>query len=320
MNQSLSVDSSVLLFRSIQVSFSNVFMDRKFSYHILLHSIILMWGFTGILGKLIHLDAFNIVWFRVVIALLSLGIALAFLKKSVSLTSGKELIKIMGVGLLVTIHWITFFTAIQLSTASLGILCLSTTTLHVTWLEPLVMKRKFSWLEFSMGLLVVYGIYFVSSDFNSTEFLALVYGLVAALCAALFSVFNAALSQTIPSYKITFYEMLTGVVFLSMILIYRGKMDSTLFVMAWSDFVWLLFLGILCTSFAFLATIEVVKRLGAFTVSLSINLEPVYTILLAIFILNEDKLLGRQFYVGTLIIIAVVILNAILKKANSKIA
>ena len=295
----------------------NMYLHRKFSYHILLHSIIFMWGFTGILGKLIYLDAFNIVWFRVLIAFLALGMALLFLKKSVSLSSGKELFKIMGVGLLVTLHWVTFFTSIQLSTASLGILCLSTTTLHVTWLEPLVMKCKFSWVEFSMGLLVVYGIYFVSSDFNSTEYEALIYGLVAALCAALFSVFNASLSQTIPSYKLTFYEMLTGLVFLSLIFLYQGKMNETLFEITWSDFGWLLFLGVLCTSFAFLATIEVVKRLGAFTVSLSINLEPVYTILLAIFILKEDKLLGRQFYVGALIIIVVVLINALLKKKNS---
>lgn len=296
-------------------------MLKKYKYHTLLHLIIFMWGFTGILGVLIHLEAFYIVWHRVLIAFLALGIALIFMKKSVKITSPKELLKFFGVGIIVALHWMTFYTSIQLSTASLGILCLSTTTLHVTWLEPLFMKRKFSKLEFFFGLIVIYGIYFVSRDFNPKDYEALAYGLCSALFAALFSVFNARLAQDSPSYKITFYEMLAALVFLTIVLVAQGNFTAELFSMNTSDFLWLLFLGILCTSFAFLATIEVVKRLGAFTVSLSINLEPVYTILLAIFILKENKVLGSQFYIGAAIIVLVVIANAVLKyyqKANEK--
>lgn len=272
-----------------------------------------MWGFTGILGKLIHLDAFVIVWHRVLIAFVALGIALSFMGRSLKVPNPRDLISIAGVGVIVALHWMTFYKSIQLSTASLGILCLSTTTLHVTWLEPLIMKRKFSWIEFLMGLVVIYGIYFVSSDFDPNDYEALAYGLVSALCAALFSVFNARLAQDIPSAKITFYELIIGFIFLSCVLLLEGRFDSSLFVMTTSDLLWLLFLGILCTSFAFLATIEVVKRLGAFTVSLSINLEPVYTILLAIVILNENEVLGSQFYIGSIIIVCVVVANAILK-------
>lgn len=296
-------------------------MLKKYKYHTLLHLIIFMWGFTGILGVLIHLEAFYIVWHRVLIAFLALGIALIFMKKSVKITSPKELFKFFGVGIIVALHWMTFYTSIQLSTASLGILCLSTTTLHVTWLEPLFMKRKFSKLEFFFGLIVIYGIYFVSRDFNPKDYEALAYGLCSALFAALFSVFNARLAQDSPSYKITFYEMLAALVFLTIVLVAQGNFTAELFSMEVSDFLWLLFLGTLCTSFAFLATIEVVKRLGAFTVSLSINLEPVYTILLAIFILKENKVLGSQFYIGAAIIVLVVIANAVLKyyqKANEK--
>lgn len=288
-------------------------MFSKYKYHILLHLIIFMWGFTGILGKLIHLDSLLIVWHRVLIAFIALWIALRFMKKSLKIPKPKDLIAIAGVGVIVAIHWLTFYKSIQLSTASLGILCLSTTTLHVTWLEPLIMKRKFSWIEFLLGLIVIYGIYFVSSDFNPNDFEALAYGLVSALCAALFSVFNAKLAQDIPSSKITFYELVVGFIFVSGVLLLNGKMDANLFTMTMSDFLWLLFLGILCTSFAFLATIEVVKRLGAFTVSLSINMEPVYTILLAIVILNENEVLGSQFYIGSIIIVMVVIANAIIK-------
>jgi drug/metabolite transporter (DMT)-like permease len=272
-----------------------------------------MWGFTGILGKLIHLDAYYLVWHRVFIALVALGIILAFMKKSLRLPNFKSFLKIAGVGLLVVLHWMTFYKSIQLSTASLGILCLSTATLHVTWLEPIIMKRKFSWIEFLLGSLVIYGIYFVSSDFDANDKEALVYGLFSALFAALFSVFNAKLAQDTPSYQITFFEMVSALVFLSIILIGQGTFTAELFKMSLSDFLWLLFLGIMCTSFAFLATIEVVKRLGTFTVSLSINLEPVYTILLAIAILNEDKMLTHHFYIGASVIVVVVIANAFIK-------
>lgn len=293
-------------------------MLTKYKYHILLHLIIFMWGFTGILGKLIHLDAFVIVWHRVLIAFVALGIGLVYLKKSFKINSTTNLWKVFGVGIIVALHWMTFYKSIQLSTASLGILCLSTTTIHVTWLEPLIMKRKFSWIEFGLGLLVIYGIYFVSSDFKADDFEALAYGLTSALCAALFSVFNARLAQDIPSSTITFYELLIGFIFMSVVLLFTGDLNENLFTMTMSDFLWLLFLGILCTSFAFLATIEVVKRLGAFTVSLSINLEPVYTILLAIVILNENELLGFQFYMGSAIIVIVVIANALIKYQLSR--
>jgi len=288
-------------------------MFKTYKYYILLHLIIFMWGFTGILGKLIALDAFIIVWHRVLIAFIALGLFLLFRKKSIRISNWQSGLKLIGVGIIVTLHWITFYKSIQLSTASLGILCLSTTTLHVTWLEPFVMKRPFQVSEFLLGFIVIFGIYFVSSDFQPHEYEALGYGLISALCAALFSVFNAKLAQEIPTPTITLYEMGTGFIFLSIILLFQGKLTSDLFIMTTSDFLWLLFLGILCTSFAFLITIEIVKVHGAFTVSLSINLEPIYTILLAIFILQEHTLLNNRFYIGATLIILVVIANGWMK-------
>ena len=291
-------------------------MFQKYKYHILLHFIIFLWGFTGILGKLIHLDFYHIVWNRLLFALIGLAIAFYFMRISLKINSFKELSRLIGVGILVALHWITFYKSIQLSTASLGILCLSTVTLHVTWLEPLIMKRKFSWLEFALGLSVIGGIYIVSSDFNSNDYEALAYGLTSAIFAALFSVFNGRLVKTIPATTMTFYELLAGFIFLSIILMSRGEFDTSLFTMTTSDFLWILFLGLVCTSFAFLVNINALKRLGAFTVSLSINLEPVYTILLAIVILEENKLLGPKFYFGSVLIVFVVILNAVLKRKD----
>ena len=293
-------------------------MVAKYQYHILMHVVIFVWGFTGILGKLIHLSPEVIVWYRVIIASVGLLVLLPLFKVSYRLQNQGGIWKLILVGVITGMHWVAFYKSIALSTASLGILCLSTTTLHVTWLEPIIMKRKFSWLEFLFGLIVIYGIYFVSSDFEADEYIALAYGLTAAFLAALFSVSNAKLAQTIPSPQITFYEMLAGIVFLTGVVYADGQLTVESLRMTTSDFWWLMFLGIVCTSLAFVLMIDVVKRLGAFTVSLSVNLEPVYTIALAIVLLKEHKLLGVNFYVGSLLIILVVILNSVIKSKWNK--
>jgi len=298
---------------SICAFYLALFMFENFRYHLLLHVIIFIWGFTGILGKLIHLESLSIVWWRVVVAFLALGVYLKLKKWSFKVHSRKQLYTILGVGVIVSLHWVLFYKSIQLSTASLGILCLSTTTLHVTWLEPLIMKRKFLISEFISGILIICALIYVSGDFSSTDYTALFVGLASALMAALFSVFNAKLVQETSSQTISFYEFGIAVVFLSILLAVEGRFDSSLFVMTTSDFLWLLFLGIVCTSFAFLVVIDLVKRLGAFTVSLSINMEPVYTIFLAIAILNENAQLSNKFYVGAVIIVAIVVVNAIIK-------
>lgn len=293
-------------------------MIAKYKNYILLHFIILIYGFTGILGKLIHVDAIAIVWHRVFIAAVSLFIAMIILKKPFKVTSRSRLIQICIIGIVVALHWVTFFHAVQLSTASFGVLCLSTTTLHVSWLEPIIMKRPFSWLEMSLSLIVVAGIYFVSSDFSGDELKALYYGLASALFAATFAVFNAKFAQDTAPSTISFYEMLVATLSLSVLLLCLGRLDGSLFVMTGLDFTWLLFLGIVCTSFAFLVTIELVKYLGVFTVSLSINLEPVYAIVLGIIILHENEELNASFYVGSVIIVGVIFLNAIIKSSIKK--
>ncbi len=273
-----------------------------------------MWGFTGILGKLIHLDAVVIVWYRVIIAFTSLFIYFLFIKKSFRLKSKKNLLLISIVGFFVGAHWLTFYQSIQLSTASLGILCLSTTTLHVSWLEPLIMKKKFDWIEMGLSIIVVFGIFITTDDFDEKEYQALTFGLVSAIFAALFAVFNTKLVTQESASSITFYEMLSASVGITIFLAFSNQLTSNIFIMENTDFYWLIFLGVACTSFAFLATIIVMDKLGAFTVSLSINLEPIYTLVLAIFILKENELLSPRFYLGATLIILTVIANGVIKK------
>jgi drug/metabolite transporter (DMT)-like permease len=145
-------------------------MKKDHHYYLLLHLIVLLWGFTGILGKLIHLDCMQIVWHRLWIAIIGLSVFSLIFKASLRIFSFSKLMMLFGIGIIIALHWITFFKAIQLSTASLGILCLATTTFHVAWLEPIVLKRKISWVELALSVGVVLGIGIVSSDFKANDF------------------------------------------------------------------------------------------------------------------------------------------------------
>jgi drug/metabolite transporter (DMT)-like permease len=272
-----------------------------------------MWGFTGIIGKLIHLDAFTLVWARIFIAVVSLGAVLLFLKYPMKITRKGARSWIFFGGLFVALHWITFYYAIQLSTASLAILCLSTATVHVTWLEPLLFKTKFSFPQLGIALLIVVGIGLVSQDLDFKELKALIFGLFSALFAALFSVINAKVSLEVKTPVLAFYEFCIGLILVSCMIPLLSEFDMRLFSLPSDELAWLLFLGIGCTTFAFLMTIEIVKVIGVFTVSLSINLEPVYTILLAAYMLDEGKFLNKSFYIGTVVILCAVTVNALYK-------
>lgn len=288
-------------------------MGGKAKYYILLHIIIFMWGFTGILGKLIPLDSLFIVWYRVLIAFLVIGGLIIVLKRPYRLNSKTELIQLAITGFIVGLHWLTFYMSIQLSTASFGVLCISTATFHVSWLEPMIMKRRFSFVEFGLSLMVIFGIYYVCGDFSTTNMLALFYGLLSGFLAALFAVYNAKLVNTMTPLKITLYEMFSAFVLLTIIILVQGKMNTEMFDLDGTAIFWLLFLGVFCTAFAFYAIVDVAKYLGAYTVALSINLEPIYTFVLAIFILNEHEILNTRFYLGAFIIVMVLVLNAFVK-------
>jgi drug/metabolite transporter (DMT)-like permease len=295
-------------------------MKARLPYLALMHLIIFMWGFTGILGKLIHLEAFTLVWARILIATLSLGIVIVLFKIPLKIKGRRLKLWVATGGVFVALHWITFYTSIQLSTASLGILCLSTATIHVTWLEPLILKTKFSWSQMAMASVIVIGIWLVSRDLDFKQTQALGFGLFSALCAALFTVINAKVSEDVKTPTLAFYEFSVGLIFVSILIPFVTEFDLRVFHLPMGELGWLLFLAIGCTTFAFLATIEVVKVLGVFTVSLSINLEPVYTIILAVVMLGEDAFLNTDFYVGTAIILAAVLVNGLLKNRQSRLA
>lgn len=290
-------------------------MFSNLKYHAVLHLIIFIWGFTGILGKWIKIDAIGIVWYRVVIALISLFILMLVLKRKLIIPDKKTALQTLGVGVLVALHWLTFYISIKESTASLAIVCLATATIHVSWLEPLVMKRKFRSTELILGLLIIAGILLITTDANSAgQTIGIVYGLISALLAALFSTFNGFLITKTKASTLTLYEMFSASILLTLVLVISGgftHLPNTggIFDVDISDLLWLLFLGIICTSIAFLVTVEITKYLGAFTVTLSINMEPIYTLIIAAISLNENEKVGDYFYYGAFLIVGAVFIN-----------
>lgn len=295
-------------------------MNQRIKYQVVLHIIIFIWGFTAILGKWIEANAFVLVWYRVLIAFVSLFLFLILLKKKRQITDKKDLYRSLGVGVLVALHWLMFYLSIKLSTASLAIICLATTTIHVAWLEPIVMKRKAMKSEFIISVIIIGGIILITNQ-GSQEglFWGITLGLFAAVLAALFSVFNAKLIQTVSATKITLYEMFSATITMTVFLFFNGELSTEHLSISGNDFYLLLFLGVVCTSIAFLITVKIQKLLGAFTVTLSINMEPIYTLGLAALLLNEHQKISPSFYVGASIIVLAVFGNALLKLHQSKL-
>jgi len=296
------------------------FMSQRLKYQIVLHVIIFIWGFTAILGKWIEANAFVLVWYRVLIAFISLFVFLLLLRRKWRIINKRDVLRTLGVGVLVALHWLTFYLSIKLSTASLAIICLATTTIHVAWLEPIVMKRRALKSEFVISIIIIGGIILITNQ-GSQEglFIGITFGLIAAILAALFSVFNAKLIQTITASKITLYEMFSATITMTLFLFFYGDLSLESLTISTNDFYLLLFLGIVCTSIAFLITVEIQKLLGAFTVTLSINMEPIYTLGLAALLLNEHEKISPFFYLGASVIVLAVFGNAILKYHQSKL-
>lgn len=292
-------------------------MFSNLKYHASLHIIIFIWGFTGILGKWIKIDAIGIVWYRVVIAFISLLFLMLVLKRKRIIPDKKTALQTLGVGILVALHWLTFYISIKESTASLAIICLATATIHVSWLEPLVMKRKIRYTELVLGVIIIAGILLITSDSNSSgQTTGIIYGLISALLAALFSTFNGFLIGKTKASTLTLYEMFSASVLLTLFLIVSGGFTHLpdtggIFDVDKSDLLWLLFLGVICTSIAFLITVEITKYLGAFTVTLSINMEPIYTLIIAAISLNENEKVGDYFYYGAALIVGAVFINGL---------
>lgn len=287
-------------------------MSKTIKYQLVLHLIVLIWGLTGILGDIITLNAIKIVFFRTLIAYCSLEIFGLFIKRQQKL-SKQQIVTLIGVGIIVGLHWITFFYAIKISTISIGVVCMSMSTLFTSLLEPIFFKRKLSLSEIIISLFILLGIVLIFG-FESQYKLGILVGLTSAFLAALFTVLNGKLIHHIPSYKITKFEMFGALIVAFIFLYFSNGVTFELFNLNTLDLSLLLFLGIICTSLAFLISVWVMNHLTPFTVSLSVNMEPIYTIIIAIILFPSQEKMSLGFYIGGSIIILSILTNAIIKK------
>jgi drug/metabolite transporter (DMT)-like permease len=287
----------------------------KNSAYLFLHSAVLLFGFTAILGDLIQLPQLTIVWFRTLLAVLSLLFFPGMLRRLRSLPR-KTVFSLAGIGTLVALHWIFFFGAIQLMNASITIVCLATGGFFTAILEPVLLRSKVKLHQILLGILVVPGVWLVVDGGEKVENvpLGVSMALLSALFAAIFGILNKPMVEHYDSVSITFVEMASGWGFVSLILPFWYLISpGEAFVPTWKDGLYLAALAFLCTTYAYQATLKALKALSPFTVSLTINLEPVYTVILAILILEEHHELNWTFYLGAFIILLSVFLHPVIE-------
>ena len=304
--------------------------DVKLKHNLHLHFIVFIWGFTAVLGKLISLDALPLVWWRMSLAVL-LILGYIYYKKASFKLSKKDIVLLLISGLIIALHWITFFKAIKVSNISITLACLSTGAFFTSILEPIFYKRKMVWYEIVFGLVVLIGLYFViessepnfiQKSFNSNmsgTMQGVLLALTSAFLSASFSIINGKFAQRIDATIVSFYELFGGVLFLSAFLLFNGQFTTEFFTITASDLMWLFILASFCTAYAFIASVAVMKFISPYTVMLTINLEPVYGIALAVLIFEKNEQMSFSFYIGATIILITVILNGLIrnKKKNN---
>ena len=274
-----------------------------------LHIAVLLAGFTGVLGRLITLNEGLLVWYRLMFTAATLWIIALFQKKARDV-SFKNLVKIFGVGAIAALHWVTFYGSIKYANVSIALVCFSSIGFFTALLEPFLFRTRLNKRELLLGLLAVAGISFIF-HFDPTYKTGIIVGLISALLGSLFPILNKKLLEKIDPYTITLYELSGGFLFLSLLLpLYLQLFPAGHFIPTVKDTLWLLILSWFCTVLAFSFSMQALKKISAFTVNLSYNLEPLYGIILAFIIYREDKSLNTGFYLGFFMIIISVVLQS----------
>lgn len=282
--------------------------EQRIAY-LQVHIAVLLYGFTAILGHLITLDAVVLVWWRVMITSVSLIIVLWWSGKMKPIPIEK--IKRFGsIGMVVGLHWICFYASIKLANASLALICLAMTSLFTSFFEPMILKTKFQKIEIFLGICIVPAMALIVSDLSSDYFVGVLVGILSAMLAAYFSVLNKKYITDHDPYIITFIELGSAALMMSVIVLILWSTTSYLTVMmphSTMDWVYMMILSLVCTTLSFILALKGLKHISAFGYNLIFNLEPLYGVLLAILILHEHKDLSPRFFVGAFVIISTVL-------------
>ncbi|MBP3840398.1 MAG: DMT family transporter [Chryseobacterium sp.] len=284
-----------------------------------LHLIVFLWGFTAILGKLIHANAQILVFYRMLFAAFFLFLFIRIIRRESLKVSRKLLIQLSVIGGFMAFHWLFFFYSIKVSNVSIALSCLSLSTLFAAILEPIIFKRKIDISEVIMGIVIVIcmGLIF-KTEFHYKE--GIFYGILTALFGTIFSVFNGKIYGKTSSGNIIFYEIFAGFLILTVFYLLTGQITQ-LNEISYRDLSLILLLASVFTAFPMLESIKLMKYISPFTLILTINLEPVYGIILAFFIFGESEQMSPVFYIASLIMILAIVANGIIKArktANTK--
>jgi drug/metabolite transporter (DMT)-like permease len=275
-----------------------------------LHAAVFLAGFTGVLGRLIELNEGWLVWYRMLLSSLLLLLIFLIRKQSI-LIERKYLVQCVGIGALIALHWVFFYGSIKYANVSIALVCFAATGSFTAFLEPLLHRRRLDMVEVMLGLLVLLGIYLIF-HFDVHYKTGILLGVAAAFLSALFPIFNKRLIQHIPAANLTLYELGGGWLMLSLLLpLYLKFSPAEKHIPSLNDWFWLLMLAFFCTVLAFQLSVNALKKISPFTANLTYNLEPVYGILLAFLLYNENKDLGKGFYWGILLIIASVLIQTV---------
>ncbi len=290
-------------------------MNATTTDYLKLHFIVVILGFTAILGRLTDVSSLGVVFFRTLIAATGIGLWMLYKKKSWNV-SRVNFWRLAGTGGLMAAHWMCFFGSARVATVAVSLVCFSTTSFFTSLIEPYFRKKPISWLEVILGIFVVIGIAFVFT-FESQYLTGIILGLIGALLAAIFSVLNAQFTNYIEARTITFYEMvgafLSSWLLIPLVFLFADTQDFQL-VPSLQDWKWLLILGLVCTVFPYIELLHLLKKMTAFTVNLSVNMEPIYGIVMAYFIFGESEKMTPGFYVGAVLILITVVAHPLAEK------
>lgn len=290
-------------------------------HHAWMHFIVLIWGFTGVLGRLISVSALDLVWHRIVLAVVFLWAYQRLLGGQLQRIPNRRLTGTLILnGLVLMVHWVTFYAAIKLSNISLTLACLSTGPLFTAFLEPLIFRRKLAWSEVAVSFGVVVGLLMVVGSVQG-QGLAIAVGLISSALSALFSVLNGRIVRDMDAASISFWELLAGLAGLSLYLLASGALDATLSAPNPKDWAYLALLASFCTAFAFVQSVRIMRYLSPFTVVLTISMEPIYGILLALLVFGADEAMPPLFYAGFAVVLLMLLANAwVQRRSRAKLS
>jgi len=278
------------------------------------HFLVFLWGFTSILGALIELNSIQIVWYRMFIAYFLVGLYLFYKKRKKFFIQKKYFVQLFIAGVLISSHWVAFFYAIKISGVSLTLSIMASGAFVTSLIEPVVFRRKFSLKEFSYGSITLIGLIIIfRAEFD--QYIGMSIAFLATILSVIFTLLNSKLvKEKLSPTSITFYELFIGWFMLSIYMLFDFDQLNSLFQFGKNDLILLLILGSICTAYAHVGSVKVMRNLSPFSFMIIINLEPVYAVILSLIFFGKNELMSFDFYIGFTLILTSIFLDSLDKR------